>query len=88
MIPTTKRGPVEEHGEQSGLVGQGQPWLTGAGMTATACLLWRFASPNPLYWTTRYQYGAVLMPIAFAAFVDGLVHRPVDPSTAERGGPC
>ena len=41
-------------------------------------LLWRFASDNPLFWTTGYQYSAVLMPIVFAAFVDSLVRRPVD----------
>ncbi|MFE9422347.1 DUF2079 domain-containing protein [Kitasatospora sp. NPDC006697] len=36
-------------------------------------LLWRLLSSNPLYWDTRYHYSAVLMPIAFAAFVDALV---------------
>ena len=48
---------------------------------AAPTLLWRFASDNPLYWTTGFQYSAVLMPIVFAAFVDSLVRRPVDHRT-------
>lgn len=35
-------------------------------------LLWRFTSDNAFYWDTRYHYSAVLMPIVFAAFLDGL----------------
>jgi hypothetical protein len=35
-------------------------------------LFWRFASVDPLYWGTRYHYSAVLMPIVFMAFIDGL----------------
>ena len=45
---------------------------------AVPTLLWRFASANPLYWTTGFQYSAILMPVVFAAFVDSLVRRPVD----------
>ncbi|WP_034263799.1 DUF2079 domain-containing protein [Actinospica robiniae] len=36
-------------------------------------LAWRFATDNPSYWGTGYQYSAVLMPIAAAAFIDGLI---------------
>lgn len=36
-------------------------------------LTWRFLSADPAYWGTAFQYSAVLMPIAFAAFVDTLV---------------
>jgi uncharacterized membrane protein len=35
-------------------------------------LAWRLTSDNPLYWGTGYHYSAVLMPIVFVAFVDGL----------------
>jgi Predicted membrane protein (DUF2079) len=36
-------------------------------------LTWRFLSADPAYWGTAFQYSAVLMPIAFAAFTDTLV---------------
>ncbi|MBR7837142.1 DUF2079 domain-containing protein [Actinospica durhamensis] len=39
---------------------------------AVPTLAWRFASDNPSYWGTGYQYSAVLMPIVAAAFIDGL----------------
>ena len=35
-------------------------------------LFWRFASVDPVYWGTHYHYSAVLMPIVFIAFIDGL----------------
>lgn len=35
-------------------------------------LAWRLTSDNPLYWGTGFHYSAVLMPIVFVAFVDGL----------------
>ena len=35
-------------------------------------LAWRFLSHNQSYWGTGAQYSAVLMPLAFAAFVDAL----------------
>jgi uncharacterized membrane protein len=36
-------------------------------------LLWRFESTNPAYWGTDWHYNAVLMPILFAAMIDGIV---------------
>ncbi|WP_406290895.1 DUF2079 domain-containing protein [Embleya sp. NBC_00896] len=36
-------------------------------------LLWRLSSGNEFYWGTYFHYSAVLMPIVFAAFVDGVV---------------
>lgn len=42
-------------------------------LLAVPTLAWRFVSTNPAYWGTAFQYSAVLMPIAFAAFVDTLV---------------
>jgi len=36
-------------------------------------LFWRFLSDNSHYWGTSFHYSAVLMPIVFAAFVEGLV---------------
>ncbi|GIH21598.1 DUF2079 domain-containing protein [Rugosimonospora africana] len=44
-------------------------------LLAVPTLLWRFLADNPNYWGTRYHYSAVLMPIAFAAFVDVLSGR-------------
>jgi uncharacterized membrane protein len=41
-------------------------------LLAVPTLFWRFASVDPLYWGTHYHYSAVLMPIVFMAFIDGL----------------
>jgi uncharacterized membrane protein len=35
-------------------------------------LAWRLTSDNSFYWGTGYHYSLVLMPIVFAAFIDGL----------------
>ncbi|GAA2513582.1 DUF2079 domain-containing protein [Pilimelia columellifera] len=32
----------------------------------------RFWAVKPAYWSTEYQYNAILMPVLFAAFLDGL----------------
>ncbi|MFC1437173.1 DUF2079 domain-containing protein [Streptacidiphilus sp. N1-10] len=49
---------------------------------AAPTLAWRMVSTNPAYWGTGYQYSAVLMPIAFAALVDGLGRWPGPVRTA------
>ncbi|WP_435080368.1 DUF2079 domain-containing protein [Clavibacter michiganensis] len=36
-------------------------------------LAWRFLSPTEAYWGPGYHYDAVLMPIVFAAAIDGIV---------------
>ncbi|MFT2690613.1 DUF2079 domain-containing protein [Clavibacter zhangzhiyongii] len=36
-------------------------------------LAWRFLSPTESYWAPGYHYDAVLMPIVFAAAMDGVV---------------
>jgi len=36
-------------------------------------LAWRFLSPTEAYWAPGYHYDAVLMPIVFAAAIDGVV---------------
>jgi uncharacterized membrane protein len=41
-------------------------------LLAVPTLAWRFLSTEPAYWGTGFQYSAVLMPIAFAAFIDTL----------------
>jgi len=41
-------------------------------LVAAPTLLWRFLSDNPFYWGTGFHYSAVLMPIVFAAFLEGL----------------
>jgi hypothetical protein len=35
-------------------------------------LAWRFLSPTESYWAPGYHYDAVLMPIVFAAAIDGV----------------
>lgn len=41
-------------------------------LAAVPTLAWRFWSTNPSYWGTGFHYSAVLMPIAFVAFLDAL----------------
>jgi uncharacterized membrane protein len=41
-------------------------------LVAVPTLLWRFWSTNPLYWEMGFQYNAILMPIAFVAFVESI----------------
>lgn len=41
-------------------------------LIALPTIAWRFGSSNPSYWGTLYHYSAVLMPIIFIAFIDGL----------------
>lgn len=41
-------------------------------LLAVPTLAWRLTSDNPLYWGTGFHYSAVLMPVVFVAFVDGL----------------
>lgn len=36
-------------------------------------LAWRFAGDNPYYWGTAWHYSMILMPIVFAALIDGLI---------------
>lgn len=40
---------------------------------AVPTLGWRFISDNPSYWGTGFQYSAILMPIASAAFIEALI---------------
>jgi uncharacterized membrane protein len=35
-------------------------------------LLWRFAGSNHYYWGTTWHYSIILMPVVFAALIDGL----------------
>ncbi|MGW4380537.1 DUF2079 domain-containing protein [Kitasatospora sp. NPDC004531] len=42
-------------------------------LVAVPTLGWRLLSRNEMYWGTTYHYSLVLMPVVFAAFVDGLV---------------
>ena len=44
-------------------------------LLAVPTLTWRFVSGNPAYWDTDYHYSAVLMPIVFVAFIDGLARQ-------------
>jgi uncharacterized membrane protein len=44
-------------------------------------LLWRFESTKSVYWGTDWHYNAVLMPILFAAMIDGIVRARRSPST-------
>jgi uncharacterized membrane protein len=40
---------------------------------------WRFWSTNPSYWSTGFHYSAILMPIVFVAFIDGLDRMRTSP---------
>ncbi|MBK4346997.1 DUF2079 domain-containing protein [Lacisediminihabitans changchengi] len=52
-------------------------------LAAVPTLLWRFASNDPSYWGTNYHYSAVVMPVVFAAMIDGGTRiRAVDSPTA------
>jgi len=52
-------------------------------------LAWRFLSDNPAYWSMDFHYGAVLVPIVTAAFVDGLIRiQRRDPVSARRRWPA
>ncbi|MET7599095.1 DUF2079 domain-containing protein [Streptomyces sp. NPDC004082] len=53
-------------------------------LVAVPTLLWRFASDDPAFWGTNYHYSAILMPVVFAAFADGLAPRRTDPRTARQ----
>jgi uncharacterized membrane protein len=44
--------------------------LSSISIVAIPTLVWRFWSTNPLYWGMGFQYSAILMPIAFVAFLD------------------
>ncbi|MGW2270540.1 DUF2079 domain-containing protein [Streptomyces yangpuensis] len=44
-------------------------------LIALPSVLWRLASDYPAHWGTGYHYALPLMPIVFAAFVDGLHRR-------------
>lgn len=52
----------------TGLVGLRSPVL----LVAVPTLLWRLWSPNYGFWGHTWHYSAVLMPIAFAALLDGV----------------
>jgi hypothetical protein len=55
-------------------------------LLAVPTLGWRFVSGNPAYWGMDYHYSAVLMPIVFVAFVDGLARLGArDDRTSLRG---
>lgn len=44
-------------------------------LLAVPTLAWRLTSDYENYWGTGYHYSAILMPIVFAAFVDGMRRR-------------
>ncbi|WP_345429415.1 DUF2079 domain-containing protein [Actinoallomurus vinaceus] len=49
-------------------------------LVAVPSLAYRLASDNPLYWSTQVvHYNAILMPIMFVAFVDGVGRLEADP---------
>jgi uncharacterized membrane protein len=50
-------------------------------LLAVPTLAWRLLSTNPSFWGTDHQYGAVLMPIVFAAFIEALIRMAEDSGT-------
>lgn len=51
-----------------GLVGLRSPLM----LAALPTIVWRFWSPDPVYWGHLWHYSAVLMPIASVALLDGI----------------
>lgn len=51
-----------------GLVGLRSPLA----LLVLPTLVWRFVGDAPAYWGHRWHYSAVLMPVAFAALLDGI----------------
>lgn len=42
-------------------------------LVAVPTLVWRFAGSTVFYWGTTWHYSVILMPILFAAAIDGIV---------------
>jgi len=59
----------------TGLIGLRSPIL----LVAAPTIAWRFLADNEGYWTHTWHYSAVLMPIAFAALLDGIRGARVSP---------
>ncbi len=53
----------------TGLIGLRSPLM----LVAVPTILWRFWATNEFYWGHQWHYGAILMPIAFAALLDGVL---------------
>ncbi|MBI9114491.1 DUF2079 domain-containing protein [Sanguibacter suaedae] len=47
-------------------------------------LLWRFAGSTEFYWGTTWHYSLILMPVLFAAAIDGLRSMQASPWRASR----
>lgn len=65
----------------TGLVGLRSPVL----LVAVPTILWRFWSPNYGFWGHTWHYSAVLMPVAFAALLDGVELAGRSPRSWLRG---
>jgi len=65
----------------TGLVGLRSPVL----LVAVPTLLWRFWSGNYGFWGYTWHYSAILMPVAFAALLDGVDLAAASPRRWLRG---
>jgi len=54
-------------------------------LVAVPTLLWRFVSPDDVYWGTGWHYSMILMPIIFMAAADALRKLRGSPSRNVRG---
>ncbi|MGO1317261.1 MAG: DUF2079 domain-containing protein [Cellulomonadaceae bacterium] len=54
-------------------------------LMAVPTLLWRFAGSNEYYWGSTWHYSVILMPIVFAAGIDGLRLLRASPRRWARG---
>jgi len=57
----------------AGLVGLRSPLV----LVTLPTLIWRFIGNVPAYWGHSWHYSAVLMPMVFAALLDGMEGQPV-----------
>ncbi|WP_050514653.1 DUF2079 domain-containing protein [Streptomyces rimosus] len=68
LLPATKWGTIALLLAPTALLALRSPLL----LVAVPTLAWRFWSTTPSYWGTTAHYSAVLMPVVFIAFIDGL----------------
>jgi uncharacterized membrane protein len=73
FLPTTKWVTVLWLLAATGFIALRSPII----LLCLPTLAWRFWGTNPNYWGMDFHYSATLMPILFAAMVDGLSKGPI-----------
>ncbi|NLH69260.1 MAG: DUF2079 domain-containing protein [Brooklawnia sp.] len=72
FVPAEKWLTVVMLVTSTGLIGLRSPLV----LLVLPTLIWRFIGDVPAYWGHRWHYSAVLMPVVFAALLDGMAGRP------------